>query len=178
MAVMFSLNKWEMITNGKLAGLISLPLPAFYYHELVFDRAYGRERKNGEIPFSLILLPFLIILGTAGPYCAIYAVVMMILSAAAGILRARIRKEGSRSARRYLVFLFFLPIPLLLYILSNSFAVEEHAGATGRSLGALLVDAPSFPVRFILKSLAGMVIGRRADPVDRKGQMTDNSVIC
>lgn len=61
--------------------------------------------------------------------------------------------------RRYLAFLFAVLIPLLLYILSNSFAVEEHAGATGRSLGELLMDAPSFPVRFLLKSLAGMLIG-------------------
>ena len=98
----------------------------------------------------------------------------MILSAAAGILRARIRKEGS-SARRYLVFLFASLLPLLLYILSNSFAVEEHAGATGRSLGALLADAPSFPVRFILKSLAGMVIGgEELIQWIEKGQMTDN----
>lgn len=171
MAVMFSLNKWEMITNGS-GWSHFFAFACFYYHELVFDRVWAGEEKRGDT-LQLILLPFLIILGTAGPYCAIYAVVM-ILSAAAGILRARIRKEGS-SSRRYLVFLFASLIPLLLYILSNSFAVEEHAGATGRSLGALLADAPSFPVRFILKSLSGMVIGgEELIQWIEKGQMTDN----
>ena len=61
--------------------------------------------------------------------------------------------------KNILHFFSVLLCPLLLYILSNSFAVEEHAGATGRSLGQILADHPAFPVRFILKSLAGMFIG-------------------
>lgn len=60
---------------------------------------------------------------------------------------------------RYLVYMACTLIPLLLYIVSSSFAVEEHAGATGRALGEILSDNPAFPVMFILKSLAGMVIG-------------------
>ena len=42
----------------------------------------------------MILLPVLIILGTAGPYCAIYAVVM-ILASTAGIVRDLWRKNKS-----------------------------------------------------------------------------------
>ena len=80
MAVMFSLNKWEMITNGS-GWSHFFAFACFYYHELVFDRVWAGEEKRGDT-LQLILLPFLIILGTAGPYCAIYAVVM-ILSAAA-----------------------------------------------------------------------------------------------
>lgn len=44
----------------------------------------------------MILLPVLIILGTAGPYCAIYAVVM-ILASAAGIVRDLWRKKQKQS---------------------------------------------------------------------------------
>ena len=57
---------------------------------------------------------------------------------------------GSKGISQVSDISFAVLIPLLLYILSNSFAVEEHAGATGRSLGELLMDAPSFPVRFLL----------------------------
>ena len=64
-----------------------------------------------------------------------------------------------RKRKQYVIFLICTLIPLLLYILSNSFAVEEHAGATGRSLGEILKDFPTFPIRFILKSLAGMMVG-------------------
>ncbi len=172
MAVMFSLNKWEMLTNGS-GWSHFFAFACFYYHELVFDRVWTGQEKKGD-PLRLILLPVFIILGTAGPYCAIYSVVM-ILASGAGIVRDLCRKKPDRAHRgikgqertkafgresfRYLVFLLAVLIPLLLYILSNSFAVEEHAGATGRSLGALLADAPSFPVRFLLKSLAGMLVG-------------------
>ena len=172
MAVTFSLNQWEMLTNGS-GWSHFFAFACFYYHELVFDRVWTGQEKKGDT-LRMILLPVLIILGTAGPYCAIYAVVM-ILASAAGIVRDLWRKKQKQSEcsalegekglgfkgdfRRYLAFLFAVLIPLLLYILSNSFAVEEHAGATGRSLRELLMDAPSFPVRFLLKSLAGMLIG-------------------
>ena len=178
MAVTFSLNQWEMLTNGS-GWSHFFAFVCFYYHELVFDRVWTGQEKKGDT-LRMILLPVLIILGTAGPYCAIYAVVM-ILASTAGIVRDLWRKKQKQSEcsalegekglgfkgdfRRYLAFLFAVLIPLLLYILSNSFAVEEHAGATGRSLGELLMDAPSFPVRFLLKSLAGMLIGGD-DPVD------------
>ena len=100
-----------------------------------------------------MLLPWLIILGTAGPYCAIYAVVMILASGAAAFM------DTGEKRKQYVIFLICTLIPLLLYILSNSFAVEEHAGATGRSLGEILKDFPTFPIRFILKSLAGMMVG-------------------
>lgn len=60
---------------------------------------------------------------------------------------------------RYVLYVLCALLPLLLYMLSNSFAVNEHAGATGRSLGQILADHPSFPVRFLLKSFAGILVG-------------------
>lgn len=172
MAVMFSLNKWEMLTNGS-GWSHFFAFACFYYHELVFDRVWTGQEKKGDA-IRMLLLPVLIILGTAGPYCAIYAVVM-ILASGAGMVRDLWKKNQGQTEHsalkwekglgfkgdfyRYLAFLLAVLIPLLLYILSNSFSVEEHAGATGRSLGELLMDAPSFPARFLLKSLAGMLIG-------------------
>lgn len=150
MAVMFSLNKWEMITNGS-GWSHFFAFACFYYHELVLDRVWGGREKKGDF-LRLVLLPWLIILGTAGPYCASYAAVMMLSCIFAFF-------AGGRKDRRYLLWLLGTLAPLLLYMVSNSFAVEEHAGATGRSLGVILAENPTFPVRFLLKSFAGMVVG-------------------
>ena len=151
MVVMFSLNKWEMLTNGS-GWSHFFAFACFFYHQILFDRYYrGQEKKWDKT--RLMLLPWLIILGTAGPYCAVYAAVMILASGVAALLADDSRRK------EYITFLFCTLMPLLLYILSNSFAVEEHAGATGRSLGQILADHPAFPVRFILKSLAGMFIG-------------------
>ncbi len=151
MIVMFSLNKWEMLTNGS-GWSHFFAFACFYYHQILFDRYYRGEEGKWDKKM-LMLLPWLIILGTSGPYCAIYAAVMILASGAAALL-----DSGSRR-KEYITFLVCTIAPLLLYILSNSFAVEEHAGATGRSMGQILADHPTFPVRFILKSLAGMFIG-------------------
>ena len=84
MIVMFSLNKWEMLTNGS-GWSHFFAFACFYYHQILFDRYYrGQERKWDKT--ILMLLPWLIILGTAGPYCAIYAVVMILASGAAAFM--------------------------------------------------------------------------------------------
>lgn len=92
MAVMFSLNQWEMLTNGS-GWSHFFAFACFYYHELVFDRVWTGQEKKGDT-LRMILLPVLIILGTAGPYCAIYAVVM-ILASGAGMIRDLWRKNKS-----------------------------------------------------------------------------------
>ena len=47
MAVMFSLNKWEMITNGSGWAHFAA-FAGFYYHELVLDRYWAGEGKKGD----------------------------------------------------------------------------------------------------------------------------------
>ena len=45
-AVMFSLNKWEMLTNGS-GWAHFLAFACFYYHEVVLDRVWaGKEKKT------------------------------------------------------------------------------------------------------------------------------------
>lgn len=153
MAVMFSLNKWEMLTNGS-GWSHFFAFACFYYHELVLDRVWsGEEKKHDRL--KLLLLPWFIILGAAGPYCAVYAATLLLAYGFCMVYR----REYGRWDRRYLAYMACALIPLLLYILSNSFAVEEHAGATGRSLGVILSENPTFPVRFLLKSFAGILVG-------------------
>ena len=65
MAVMFSLNKWEMLTNGS-GWSHFLAFAGFYYHEVVLDRVWaGKEKPHDRIRLSL--LPWIVILGAAGP---------------------------------------------------------------------------------------------------------------
>lgn len=156
MAVMFSLNKWELLINGS-GWPHFLAFACFYYHELVLDRVWGGQEKRRD-RLRLCVLPWLIILGTAGPYCAVYAATLL-LSYAFCMVRSCYRGGKCRRDLRWVLYGCCTLIPLLLYMISNSFAVEEHAGTTGRSLLAVLADKPDFPVRFLLKSFAGIVVG-------------------
>ena len=72
----------------------------------------------------------------------------------------RSRQKGEKQEEKwYLIWFFCALIPLLLYILSNSYVIEEHAGDTGRPLWVILMDNPTFPIRFLLKSFAGILVG-------------------
>ena len=155
-AVMFSLNKWEMLTNGS-GWAHFLAFACFYYHEVVLDRVWAGEEKTHD-RLKLCILPWLVILGAAGPYCASYAATLL-LSYGFCMVRDHYRRADGKWDRRYVLYGLCALLPLLLYMLSNSFAVNEHAGATGRSLGQILADHPSFPVRFLLKSFAGILVG-------------------
>ena len=122
MAVMFSLNKWEMLYNGT-GWAHFLAFACFYYNYRLLDKVYGNEygaragamtgtgsgadaerrtgagigadaerrtgagsetdtkRKTGAEVRSRVLLfvlPPLITLGVAGPYCAIYTVTLVL----------------------------------------------------------------------------------------------------
>ena len=105
------------------AGLISLPFPASIIIRSFLTGITGREKKWDKI--IRMLLPWMIILGTAGPYCAVYAATMILVFGAAAVSWTLGQKE-----KLYLFSFLHPDSMLLLYILSNSFAVEEHAGAT------------------------------------------------
>ena len=157
MAVMFSLNKWEMLTNGS-GWSHFLAFAGFYYHEVVLDRVWaGKEKPHDRIRLSL--LPWIVILGAAGPYCASYASVLIVAYGFCLLMGRLGRRSGGSSGQPYVLYLFCALLPLLLYIISNSFVIEEHAGATGRPLWVILMENPTFPIRFILKSLAGILVG-------------------
>lgn len=113
----------------------------------------GRRGKRRD-RLKLLVLPWLIILGTAGPYCAVYAATLLLSYGFCMVMDLRKRKDcqGRKGQgswdMRYLAYMACTLLPLLLYMLSNSMAVEEHAGATGRSLGTILAENPTFPIRF------------------------------
>ena len=185
MAVMFSLNKWEMLYNGT-GWAHFLAFACFYYNYRLLDKAYGNEygaragavagtgsetdakRRTGTGSEAdaerrtgagvrnrvlLLLLPPLITLGVAGPYCAIYTVTL-VLAYLFMVLKKRVwNKPG------LIIALFDAVIPFLIYLWSNSQAVYEYSGAAGGSLTQNLLKEPVFFIKFLLKSFASMVFG-------------------
>lgn len=152
--LLFGLNKWEMLTNG--TGWVHfLAMACFFYHYLVLDRIwYGTEKKHDRL--RLIVLPFVITLGIAGPYCAVYSVVMILSYGFCMVMKGR---RTGKSDRRYLSYMVSVLVPLLLYIWSSSYAVVDHADMQNLPFAASLLDTPSYFIRFFLKSLAGDLLG-------------------
>ena len=78
MIVMFSLNKWEMLYNGTgWAHFLAFGL--FFWNYALLDQVYEkgfRNAKRSELVL-LFILPPVITIGTAGPYCAIYTVTIV-----------------------------------------------------------------------------------------------------
>lgn len=154
MFLLFGLNKWEMLTNGT-GWPHFLAFAGFYYHYEVFDRVlYGQEKPRDRI--RLVILPAVLILGVAGQYCAVYSIVVFLSSGAAWLL-CRHREGADR--RLWAVVFAVTMLSLLLYLWSNSYSVEDHAGAADIGLIELLATAPGFFPRFLLKSLASMLVG-------------------
>lgn len=161
MFLLFGLDKWEMLTNGTGWGHF-MAFAGFYYHYLVFDRVlYGQEKRRDRV--RLLALPAVITLGMAGPYCAVYSVVMALAYCAAWVMsRSResgVKRKNEPGAKFWLAGIVSVVIPLLLYMWSNSYAVEDHADTVDIGLMELAASAPSFFPRFLLKSLASMVVG-------------------
>lgn len=148
--IIFSLNKWEMLTNG--SGWVHFAAFAlFTRHELVYDRAAAGDGKKGDRK-RLLILPWIVILLFAGPYCAVYAVTLI----CADLFLLAVRKVKREEA---LPRMLCMLLPLLLYILSRSFAVEDRAGATTESVFTVLGRQPLlFPSLFV-RSFSSMIIG-------------------
>lgn len=116
--LLFGLNKWEMLTNGTGWGHF-VAFAGFYYHYLVFDRVlYGREKRYDRK--LLLALPAVITLGMAGPYCAVYTVVMVLAYLAAWLLR-----RGNLDRNFCIAGIVSVLILFFLYLWSNSYAVED-----------------------------------------------------
>lgn len=154
MTVMFSLNKWEMMING--SGWIHFfAFAGFYYHYLVVERLWvGRQKRGDHV--RLLVLPWILTLAVAGPYCAIYSVVLVLTY---GLKAVLIRYREKRWEKNYLIYGICTVIPLLLYIWSNSYVIDEPKGIAEVSIAVQFLDTPGYFLRFFIKSFASMVIG-------------------
>lgn len=154
MLLMFSLNKWEMLINGS-GWAHFLAFAGFYYHYLVMDRVWSKEERRND-RYLLILLPFAVTILTAGPYCAVYSVVTMM---AYGFMTIVNYRKTKRIQKEYLLYGLCTLTALLLYIWSNSHAVEDHAAPAQVGLFTQIAETPGFFARFLLISFSSMVVG-------------------
>lgn len=154
MAVAFSLNKWEMMING--SGWIHfLAFAGFYCHYLVVERLWtGHERKRDR--FWCLGLPWILTLAVAGPYCAIYTVV---LGLTYGLKLFLVRHREGRWERAYIFYGISALIPLLLYMWSNAQVTEKVGVVVGVPFWRQFLDTPGYMIRFFVKSFASMAIG-------------------
>ena len=157
MALLFSLNKWEMMVNGS-GWAHFLAFAGFYYHYLVVDRVWtGREKKGDRA--RLLWIPWAVILGAAGQYCAVYTAVFLL---AYGLMTIWKRLREKRWTREFALPALSAAAPFALYLWSYSYSVEDHAGMQQLSLISQLLDTPGYFARFLLKSLESLVVGVEA----------------
>lgn len=150
MVFMFSLNKWEMLYNGT-GWAHFMAFACFFYHYLILDRVYkGKEKEHDNL--KLAILPALITLGIAGPYCAIYSMTLLLAYGFMFIMK----KQGLKQT---VLLMGSVLWPLLAYIWSDSQAVYEHAGAVEGSLLGTFFQEPEFFLKFLLKAFASIVFG-------------------
>ena len=155
--VYFSLNKWEMLNNG--SGWVHfLAFAGFYYHYQIWDRVWGGEERKGD-HLQMILLPWILILAVAGPYCAVYVAVLIAGYAFCMVVTWRRKK---RLEKRYLLYGVSVLLPFFCYLWSNAQVVPDWSGygAAQGSLFQNLFRIPGYFIRFVLKSLASVVTGQ------------------
>lgn len=155
MAVFFSLNKWEMMNNG--SGWVHFfAFAGFYYHFLVWDRIWKGEEKKGD-HVRMLILPWILTMGVAGPYCAVYSGVLLL---GYGFCMFITWRKTGKWDRRYVAYGICVILPLLCYLWSTSH-VKTGLSSDGSLLRQFL-DTPGFFVRFFIKSLCSTVVGGEA----------------
>lgn len=154
--VLFSLIKWEIILNGTAwAHIVSFGF--FFINYLVIDKLWKGETNPRE---ELLLLAFpLFMLLLAGEYIASYAL-SMILTSIFGILVGGLSGfNASRTQKIFTGILITTLISILIYMVSRSFAVWDHEGATDMSFSEVLLSDPLYFVVFFLKTFTGAFLG-------------------
>lgn len=153
--IYFSLNKWEMLTNGT-GWVCFLSISGFYWHYIVLDRAIRNENTEKKDRLILTILPSVLILLIAGPYSGGYSAILFLTYAA--MLITNYRKTGKVN-KLYLTYMAGVLIPLMFYLLSNRFAVYVHRGAVEASIVEVFAQNPAFFIRFLFKALASIILG-------------------
>lgn len=181
MIVMFSLNKWEMLYNGTgWAHFLAFGL--FFWNYALLDKVYEKGFRNAKKSELVLLfaLPFVITIGAAGPYCAIYTVTIVMaylfIYARDIVIGADSDDLAGIGAVRTIALIAAAVIPFLIYLWSNSQAVYEYSGAVNVPLFTAFRQDPKFFIKFLLKSFASMVFG--VELIDRSFAGIPGKVWC
>lgn len=150
MIVCFSLNKWEMITNGT-GNVHFWAIASTVYTFYLADKCFKSDSESiyQYHRHLLYLLPSFITFIIAGDYCVPFLGTLFIFYS---VLLMR----GFNKYRMYLMFSVIFPFGL--YVLSRSFAVYEISGASPLSLIEILKIKPYYIVIFMIKSLASTLV--------------------
>ena len=151
--VYFSLNKWEMLSNG--TGWVHFfAFFLFTLHYYLYDKYIYKKEAGKKADIFMCTLPYIGIFLTAGPYTAIYAASLMLL-----YLTAVLIKRNVKFFKRHVKYLINVFIPTFIYIYSMRHSVEEHAGSTSMSMGEVLKSMPDLFARLYIKSFASILVG-------------------
>ncbi len=155
--VYFSLNKWEMVTNGT-GWVCILSISGFMFHFAVLDHAAATKCRHKSDRILLALLPIVLVLLIAGPYSGGYAVILMLAYAA--LIFAGRRDSDRMAMKTWCIGALTTLFSMILYLWSNSQAVYVHRGAvTDISIMQEFTTDPIFFLKFLLKAVASSVIG-------------------
>ena len=174
-AVLFSLNKWEILLNGTAwAHVVSFGL--FFINYLLLDLFWKGESDSRQ-ELVLCLMPVIWLL-FAGEYIASYAVTMMLVSLFGILAGGGAGLTRSRGKGMFEGILAFTALALALYLWSRHYAVWEHAGSTELSLKEAVLSQPLFFPRFFIKTFAGALLGQETIASFAGGQaLPDNAVL-
>ncbi len=152
MFIIFSLDKWEMLTNG--TGWVHFWAMAFFYgHFALYDRV--RTDAGAKYERRLLILPALIMFLIAGPYCAAYAGCVCLIYLADCM---RMQKEGRSDTGMWIRRFASVLIPFGLYFLSHISVEYEYAVPETVSLGELVTSDPGFLAQLLIKSFTGLAV--------------------
>ena len=154
LVVWFSLNKWEMLTNGT-GWVCFLSISGFVANFVLLDRAVKNGCSDRRERVLLVLFPPLLTLLAAGEYCAGYSLILIL---ACSVLLFAGNQDG-RCRLTWLLALLAAVLSLGLYIWSRSFAVFEVRNAEGTDLFGTFASDPGFFVMFLLKAFASALLG-------------------
>ncbi len=143
----FSLNKWEMLTNG--TGWIHFfAIALFIYHFYILD-----DDKNKKYECQNLYLPVFTILFVAGPYSISYTLVILL------IYFYNITKDGfiKKNILKYLNKIICILIPFILYIFSKINSVEEYAGTVNMGLEEAIKTKFLILIKLFIKSFASNI---------------------
>lgn len=154
----FSLMSWEMILNGTgyphLLTMGFIVLTYYLFDNIVINDDLKSQKKYFKILCFLIPITCLLF---AGSYAVSFVCVLVLFCAIYYIVSIVKTKKGDKSL---FIIAIISTICLLLYFISNSIGEPlVPVGITEIGLVEAITKDLTYPIRFLIKSLASSIIG-------------------
>ena len=154
--IWFSLNQWEMLTNG--TGWVHFfAFACFIYTYILFDRIYAGNEKRKDKLKLFVLVPAIMLLAS-GPYCVSYGIGLIAIAIFCKYYKNH-KDSSPLSNKQNLYFIISIIISIGLYMLSRFYSIEEYAGATSSSFFEVVSENPFLLIFMFVKSFASELVG-------------------